>query len=92
MVIEEYDLVLGQVVKSKAGRDKGNVFIVVDVLSKDYVLIADGEIRKIERPKKKKVKHLIKYNAIEYEIRDKLLEGKKVQNSEIKKTLEKYKS
>jgi len=48
----------GSVATSLAGRDKGRRFIVVGVLDEEYVLIADGRVRKIEKPKKKKLKHL----------------------------------
>jgi ribosomal protein L14E/L6E/L27E len=48
----------GSVAVSLAGRDKGRRFIVVGVLDEDHVLIADGRLRKIEKPKKKKLKHL----------------------------------
>ena len=42
-------LVPGQIVKSKSGRDKGDVFFVVEVIDDDYVLIADGDRRKSEK-------------------------------------------
>ena len=58
MAIIKNDLVPGQIVKSKAGHDKGCVFFVVEVLDDEYVLIADGGRRKYDSPKKKKVKHL----------------------------------
>ena len=48
----------GSIAVSTAGRDKDKVFIIVGVLDEDYVLIADGRSRKIEKPKKKKLKHL----------------------------------
>ena len=46
-------LSVGQLVKSVAGRDKNRWMIVVEVIDDDYVLVADGKSRKIERPKKK---------------------------------------
>lgn len=46
------------VVLSTAGHDKKKVFAVVGFSGADYVLIADGKIRKLEKPKKKKLKHL----------------------------------
>ena len=50
---------LGQLVVSLAGRDKGCVCAVVgNPDDEGYVLIADGRIRKVETPKKKKLKHL----------------------------------
>ena len=48
----------GQVVISKSGRDKGRFFIIKDILDDDYVLITDGDLRKLDKPKKKKLKHL----------------------------------
>lgn len=58
------DLSIGQLVKSKAGRDKGEVFIVLDIVDKNYALIVDGKLRRISNPKKKKIKHLQKTNTI----------------------------
>lgn len=58
------NLSIGQIVKSKAGRDKKESFIVYEILNDNYVLIVDGRLRKISKPKKKKVKHLQKTNII----------------------------
>lgn len=55
---------IGQIVKSKAGRDKGESFIVYDIIDDNYVLLVDGKLRKISRPKKKKVKHLQRNNTV----------------------------
>lgn len=51
------EIKIGSVVRSKAGRDKGNLFLVVDVRD-GYAYVADGKLRKTEKPKKKKLKHL----------------------------------
>ncbi|SHH15654.1 hypothetical protein SAMN02745245_00677 [Anaerosphaera aminiphila DSM 21120] len=55
---------VGQVVKSKAGRDIGEIFLVYEVLDDNYVLIVDGKTRKLNKPKKKKIKHLMIYKDI----------------------------
>ena len=47
----------GMLAKSKAGHDKGNVYVIYDV-DDTYVYLIDGKIRKIENPKKKKIKHV----------------------------------
>ena len=53
------DDLLGHLVVSLAGRDKDIICAVVGVPDDEgYVLIADGKIRKVENPKKKKLKHL----------------------------------
>ncbi len=49
---------IGQLVKSKAGRDKGQYMIVLDIIDANHVALVDGYCRKIGNPKKKKLKHL----------------------------------
>ena len=52
-------LKLGDLAISIAGRDKGKIFLVTEVNEK-YVLVVDGKLRKINKPKKKNQKHLKK--------------------------------
>ena len=47
------DLSTGQVVISTAGRDKDRKFVVLCIIDDHYVYISDGDIRKLEKPKKK---------------------------------------
>ncbi len=89
MAATRNDLVLGQIVKSKAGHDKGCVFFVVQVLDDEYVLIADGDRRKYDSPKKKKVKHLQPYNRVNQVIYEKLVSGAKIENIDLQRELEK---
>lgn len=84
------DFTVGQVVRSLAGRDKGQYMVVIEVVDDQFICIANGKLRKVNNPKKKKVKHLAKTNHIATEIRDKLLDGKKISNAEIRKILESY--
>ena len=53
----------GNIVFSKAGRDKGYPLVVTD-LCEGYAFVADGGMRKLENPKKKKLKHLQKTNFV----------------------------
>ena len=41
----------GNVVFSKKGRDKGYPFVVLLSLDDDFVLICDGDRRKVDKPK-----------------------------------------
>lgn len=78
---------VGRVVFSKAGRDKGKYFIIVDIIDEQYVHISDGDLRRLSCPKKKKLKHLdIKPEVLEG-IRDKLLNGKKVFDAELRSAI-----
>lgn len=47
----------GDLVLSKAGRDSGEIFLVIFVDEK-HAFIVDGKCRKVRNPKKKKIKHL----------------------------------
>lgn len=86
--MEQSDINIGQVVKSTQGRDQGKFFVVVEVLDREYVLIVDGDIRKTDKPKKKKVKHLVKLNILSEEVRDRVLNSKKMNNAFIRRELE----
>ena len=57
------DICKGMLVYSKAGRDKGRLFIVLDT-ENDIVYLSDGETRHVENPKKKKIKHIMRTNTV----------------------------
>ncbi len=80
-------LTLGQLAKSIAGRDKGRFLIVIDIVDDNYVHVADGDLRKVEKPKKKKIKHLQLLNKKADSIAEKLAKKRKVSNEEIRKAL-----
>ena len=80
---------IGQIVKSIKGRDKGRFFIVIGKFDKDHLLIVDGDIRKIDKPKKKKIKHLVKLDIISKEVIDRISNNNKITNAFIRKELEK---
>jgi ribosomal protein L14E/L6E/L27E len=56
-------MVKGQVVFSKCGRDKGRAFVVLSVEG-EYVFLADGKLRLLARPKKKKARHTQLVNMV----------------------------
>ena len=78
---------IGQIVRSKAGRDKDRWMLVVGI-DGDYVLLADGDLRKISKKKKKKIKHITKTQTVITSIQKDILSNKKIQNAEIRKILE----
>lgn len=66
-----FSLLKGQVVRSKKGRDEGKVYIIIEIIDDDLLLLVDGKLRKLDRPKKKKVKHLYIYkDVIDTEVSD----------------------
>lgn len=85
MMISSQELQIGQFVKSKAGRDKGNVLIVFGIVDEHYVLVVDGDLRKLEKPKKKKVKHLSKMGEVDREIQMAMTADKPFNNAWLRK-------
>ncbi len=73
-------------VVSKAGRDQVQLFYVIDA-DEQYVYLADGKSRKLEKPKRKKRKHIEQIPRTESRIAEKIRNGEKVLNSELRKEL-----
>ncbi|MBQ8558502.1 MAG: KOW domain-containing RNA-binding protein [Tyzzerella sp.] len=53
--MERYEV--GMLARSKAGHDKGHVYVIFEV-DEAYVYLVDGSIRTMDKPKKKKKKHV----------------------------------
>ncbi len=83
------EIVEGSIVRSIAGRDKGDLFIVMS-REGDYAYLVNGELRKADHPKKKKLKHLQGTNSVSEFIRNKLESTGKITNSEVRKALAEF--
>ncbi|HOB29118.1 MAG: KOW domain-containing RNA-binding protein [Dethiobacteria bacterium] len=75
----------GQLVRSRAGRDKGSHYLVIRVISPREVLLSDGRRRPLSRPKKKNVAHLQPYSR-RVEIEE-LVNSQKLTDSQVIKYL-----
>ena len=80
---------LGQIVKSIAGRDMEQYFIVVQV-DEQYLYLVDGKSRRLEVPKKKKKKHVQITHGVAQGIADKLSNDDKLSNAEIRRSLKDF--
>ena len=80
------DISKSDIIESMAGRDKGKFFYVIDT-EDNYVLIADGKTRKLENPKRKKLKHVRRVSRTETRVAVKIQNGDKVLNSELRRDL-----
>ena len=80
-------LELGQLAKSIAGRDKGRFMVIIDIIDENYVYVVDGDLRRVENPKKKKIKHLQMLNKRADLIAEKLAKKRKINNEDIKEAL-----
>ena len=75
----------GAVVQAIAGREKGEIFVVVDE-SGDFVTLVNGINRTLENPKKKNKKHLhllCKSNVAQIDMND-------LSDAQVKKFLNNY--
>lgn len=68
------DLEIGQVVRSRAGRDKDKHYIVIG-FEGERVLVADGRARTVKQPKKKNLRHLQPYRFVIEEIKERIRQG-----------------
>ena len=80
------DVARSDVVRSCAGRDSGQLFFVVE-LDESYVYLADGKGRRVEKPKRKKRKHVELLPRRDSRVADKIRSGDKVLNSELRREL-----
>ncbi|RQD70198.1 MAG: RNA-binding protein [Tindallia sp. MSAO_Bac2] len=87
--MKQQQLRVGQMVKSQQGRDQGRHFIIIDVLDDQYALLVDGNLRRLDKPKKKKIKHFKATNQISEEIKNRIESDGKLNNALVRKEIEK---
>ena len=80
------ELSKADMIVSLAGRDKGQLFFVVDT-DEQYVYLADGKGRRLESPKRKKRRHVRKLPLYPSRVAENLRTGDKVLNSELRREL-----
>ena len=80
------DINISDVVVSTTGRDAGNWFYVVNE-DPVYLFLANGRDRTLEKPKRKKRKHVEKVLRSETRVAEKLWHGDKVLNGELRRDL-----
>ena len=83
---EDLDIQEGCIVISKNGRDKRKYFIVVKVEDK-FIYLCDGAIRKVEIPKKKKIKHVQLTNMFSEYINIAIKDKRILTNKEVQKEI-----
>ena len=80
------DINISDVVMTTAGRDAGQWFYVIDA-DPVFLLLANGKDRTLEKPKRKKRKHVQKVLRSETRVAVKLQNGDKVLNGELRRDL-----
>ena len=82
--ISDYNI--SDVVKATAGRDQNELFYVIAV-DGEYLTLANGKDRPLDRPKRKKRKHVQKVLRSETRVAEKFRRGDKVLNGELRRDL-----
>ena len=80
------DIVKANIVRSTAGRDKGAPFFVLETEG-DFLLLADGKTRPVERPKRKRRKHAALLRSDGGPLSQKIRSSEQITNSELRKAI-----
>ena len=80
------DIIISDVVVTTAGRDRGKLFYVIGT-DPVYLMLVNGKDRTLDKPKRKKRKHVQKVLRPETRVAGKIASGDKVLNSELRRDL-----
>ena len=80
------DFQIADVVMTTAGRDQEKLYYVV-ATDENFLYLANGNDRTLDKPKRKKRKHTQKVLRSETRVAAKLVAGDKVLNSELRRDL-----
>jgi len=75
---------VGQLAKVLKGRDADDVYVIIDIVDDRFVLIANGDKRKFDQPKRKNVQHLELQSMISSEVVQSLQESGRVTNGKLR--------
>lgn len=75
---------LGQLVKVLKGRDAGAIYVIIGIVDDRFVLIADGNKRKFDQPKRKNAQHLEPLPMVSSEVVHSLQESGRVTNGKLR--------
>ncbi|MDK2821187.1 MAG: hypothetical protein PWP31_1152 [Clostridia bacterium] len=81
------ELKVGQLVFSRAGRDKGRPFLIWKLAGPRKVYLVDGDLRRVDKPKLKNVAHLQVVNRIATNIRERLYKGETIIDAEVRQAI-----
>ncbi|CAM4253974.1 KOW domain-containing RNA-binding protein [Paenibacillus alkaliterrae] len=81
---------IGQFVKVLRGKDEESFAVIVAIVDDRFVMIADGNKRRFDQPKKKNVLHLELQSAISPEVSSSMLETGRVTNAKLRYVIQKF--
>ncbi|WP_276358270.1 KOW domain-containing RNA-binding protein [Cohnella caldifontis] len=81
---ESYSLKPGDIVRSLRGKDEDQLFVVLSLPDERSALVADGDKRRFDRPKRKNVLHLVSTGAHSEEVANSLRDTGRVTNAKLR--------
>jgi len=84
------DYETGGLVRSLAGHDKGQYFVILAEQG-EYVTLVDGKARRLDKPKRKSKKHIQVIHYIEETLNKKIAHGEHVTDEEVRFAIRCYK-
>ncbi len=82
-------LKIGEIVEVLKGRERGKYMIVM-AMQERFVILADGDKRKYDQPKRKNVRHVRTTEVIAEEIIDSMKENGRVSNAKLRYVIQDY--
>lgn len=79
----------GKFATSKAGHDKTKLYVIINEDS-EYVYLVDGDLKPLDKPKKKRKKHIQIINRVDETIQNKLETKQIIYNEDIKRAIKLY--
>ncbi|SEP26147.1 KOW domain-containing RNA-binding protein [Propionispora vibrioides] len=86
-MLDDKQIVLGQLVTSIAGRDHGTGYLVVAIDSSSYIYVANGRNHPIAKPKKKNIRHVKVLQSVATVLTKKLAEGETVTDEAVRQAI-----
>ena len=80
---------VGQIVISKAGRDKGDMFVVYNI-DGEYLYLVNGAGRPLENPKKKKTKHIQPTKTVDAALQTAIMTKQHMKNADFRTALKNF--
>lgn len=80
---------IGKFAISKAGHDKKKLYVIMNEDS-EYVYLVDGNLKPLDKPKKKAKKHIQIINRVDEIIQNKLELKQIIYNEDIKRAIKLY--
>lgn len=85
----EPEVIMGDIVRSLRGRDAGLFFIVL-AAEDEMLFLSDGRMRRAEKPKTKKRKHVEFAARTDNRVTQKLETGQRVTNNDLRRVLAEF--